>query len=68
MFQHMKENEGEHSAVVWDAAPISHIPGSLPPSDLVDTEPEGKENNTEHNQEGNESTDMAKDRVCNLRF
>jgi hypothetical protein len=65
MFQHMKGEDGEHSAVVWDAAPMSHIPGSLPPTDLGNSEEfKEKENNTEHTNERKDSTDTAKDKVC----
>ena len=42
LYQHMREAEGEggesHDAVVWDAAPVSHSPGPLPPSDHTDVE------------------------------
>jgi midasin len=64
MFQHMKGEDGEHSAVVWDAAPMSHIPGSLPPTDLGNSEEfKEKENNTEHTNERKDSTDTAKDKL-----
>ena len=37
LYQHMREAEGEggesHDAVMWDAAPVSHNPAPLPPSD-----------------------------------
>lgn len=57
MFQHMKEEEGEvHDAVVWGAAPVSHTPVHLPPSDHLDRE--GTVGQVEDN------TDVAEDKVC----
>ena len=58
----MNEAEGEggesHDAVVWDAAPVSHSPGPLPPSDHTDVE--------ETEGAGREDTNTPADRVSNV--
>ena len=37
LVQHIRDEEDmEHDAVVWDAAPLQQTPGILPPSDLTE--------------------------------
>ena len=57
MFQHMKEEEREvHDAVVWGAAPMSHTPVHVPPSDHLD-----RESTVEQVED---ATSTAEDQVC----
>lgn len=36
MVEHVRvEDDMEHDAVVWDAAPPQHVPGILPPTDTT---------------------------------
>lgn len=57
MFQHMKEEErAVHDTVIWGAAPMSHTPVHLPPSDRLD-----KEGTVEQVED---TTSTAEDQVC----
>lgn len=67
MFQHMREEEGEvHDAVVLGAAPISHTPVCLPPSDHLDRE--GSVEPGEYDTSTAEDQVHATSILCNVCF
>ena len=46
-FHHIKDGSGSYDAVVWDAAPPSCQPGTIPPSDCPAMEEDGEEEDRE---------------------